>query len=321
MHQSITRPESLTRARRSGARPAQPAPCCCGGVRANLIAFLKDSGGCANLVFSFFNGSFKMTAVRNSQDRRMSIVGTPLSLISPDELLRVFERWIADPQDRYVVFRDVHGVVAARTDADLDRAHQLADIVMADGMPLVWALRASGASASRVCGPDMLLSACEYGLSRGWRHYFYGGAAGVAEKLASRLSIKYPGLNVVGIQSPPFRSLTSEEDELACEQIRAAKPHLIWVGLGTPKQEIWMTKHQGRWGSAIMLGVGAAFDVHAGVTRRAPRWLQRLGLEWAYRLFYDPKRLWRRYLLITPLFVPLAIREIIQRRISSECQS
>jgi N-acetylglucosaminyldiphosphoundecaprenol N-acetyl-beta-D-mannosaminyltransferase len=259
-----------------------------------------------------------MTDIADVRIRRVSVVGTPISLISLNRLLRLFEQWITDRHDRYVVFRDVHGVVAARSDTELDLAHKGADIVAADGMPLVWALRAMGAHASRVCGPDTLLATCEYGLPRGWKHYFYGGAPGVAEKLVEELCLKYPGLNVVGTQCPPFRPLAPEEDEQACARIREARPDLIWICLGTPKQEIWMSEHQGKCGGAIMLGVGAAFDFHAHVVRRAPRWMQRMGLEWSFRLVTDPKRLWRRYLLMAPAFVALAIREIIQRRRSSK---
>jgi N-acetylglucosaminyldiphosphoundecaprenol N-acetyl-beta-D-mannosaminyltransferase len=262
-----------------------------------------------------------MTPFWRSQIRRISIVGTPISLISPNELLLLFEQWIAARQDRYVVFRDVHGVVAARSNQDLDLAHKGADIVAADGMPLVWILRAMGASASRVCGPDTLPATCEYGLSRGWRHYFYGGAPGVAEKLVNKLSLKYPGLNVVGTQCPPYRQLAPQEDEQVCAKIREAQPDLIWVCLGTPKQEIWMSEHQGKCGGAIMLGVGAAFDFHAHLVRRAPRWMQRAGLEWAFRLLTDPKRLWRRYLVMAPAFAALATWEAIQRRFSSKYQS
>jgi N-acetylglucosaminyldiphosphoundecaprenol N-acetyl-beta-D-mannosaminyltransferase len=255
-----------------------------------------------------------MSSIRSLEPPQISIVGTPISLISPDEFLQVLKRWIADPQDRYVVFRDVHGVIAARNDADLDLAHKRADVVAADGMPVVWALRATGENVSRLCGPDTMLAACEYGLAFGWRHYFYGGAPGVAEKLVDKLRIKYPGLNVVGTQCPPFHPHSPQENNAACARIRAARPDLIWVGLGTPKQEIWMSEHQGQCGGAVMLGVGAAFDFHSGIIRRAPRWLQGIGLEWAFRLFAEPRRLWRRYLLIAPTFLPLAIREVIQRR-------
>lgn len=252
---------------------------------------------------------------------QISIVGTSISLISLDELLSLFEQWIAAHQDRYVVFRDVHGVIAARSNEDLDLAHKRADIVAPDGMPLVWALRATSARASRVCGPDTLLATCEYGLSRGWKHYFYGGAPGVAEKLAGELYLKYPGLSVVGIQCPPFRQLTPEEDEQACAKIRSTQPDLIWVCLGTPKQEIWMSEHQGKCGGAIMLGVGAAFDFHAHLVRRAPRWMQSAGLEWAFRLLTEPRRLWRRYLVMAPAFAALATWEAIQRRRSSRYPS
>jgi N-acetylglucosaminyldiphosphoundecaprenol N-acetyl-beta-D-mannosaminyltransferase len=263
-----------------------------------------------------------MVAIQNdpvpdSAFQQIPIVGTPISLISLDQLFRTFEQWIADPHDRYVVFRDVHGVMAARHDAELALAHRQADIVAADGMPLVWAVRATGATEiSRVCGPDTLTAACAYGLSRGWRHYFYGGAPGVAESLAQTLVMKYPGLKVVGTQCPPFRPLTAEEDELACIKIRAAKPDFVWVGLGTPKQEIWMCHHQGKCGGVIMLGVGAAFDFQTNLIRRAPYWMQTYGLEWAYRLFSDPRRLWKRYLVMAPVFTILAFFELIRRRLS-----
>ena len=251
----------------------------------------------------------------DGQIPQVSIVGTPISLISLDRLLRIFDEWVAKSQDRYVVFRDVHGVMAARSNPQLDLAHKKADIVAPDGMPLVWALRALGAGAvTRVCGPDVLPAACEYGLSRGWLHYFYGGAPGVAERLTGKLVKRYPGLQIAGTQCPPFRRLSSEENEIACSEIRAARPDFVWVGLGTPKQEVWMFEHRGQCGGAIMLGIGAAFDFHANLVRRAPTWMQRAGLEWAYRLLSDPKRLWKRYLVMAPIFVILAIRELIRKK-------
>jgi N-acetylglucosaminyldiphosphoundecaprenol N-acetyl-beta-D-mannosaminyltransferase len=249
-----------------------------------------------------------------AQIPRISIVGTPISLISLDQLLHTFDEWLTESQDRYVVFRDVHGVIAARSDPLLDLAHKNADIVAPDGMPLVWTLRALGAHAvTRLCGPDVLPAACEYGLSRGWRHYFYGGAPGVVERLTDVLLKKYPGLQIVGTQCPPFRRLSFQENEIACSEIRAARPDFIWVGLGTPKQEVWMFEHRGQCGGAVMLGIGAAFDFHANLIRRAPSWMQRAGLEWAYRLLREPKRLWRRYLVMAPIFVILIIRELVRK--------
>ncbi|MFT4115693.1 WecB/TagA/CpsF family glycosyltransferase [Bradyrhizobium sp.] len=242
-------------------------------------------------------------------------------MISTHELLLLFERWIVAGQQHYVVFRDVHGVVAARDNEKLDSAHKHADIIAPDGMPLVWALRAAGVPASRVCGPDTLLATCEYGLSRGWKHYFYGGEPGVADQLVEKLTLKYPSLRVAGTQCPPFRELTAQEDERICAEIRDAQPDLIWVCLGTPKQEIWMSEHQGKCGHAIMLGVGAAFNFHAHLVKRAPQWMQRMGLEWAFRLLSEPKRLWKRYLLMAPVFATLAAREVLQRRFSSSSQT
>jgi N-acetylglucosaminyldiphosphoundecaprenol N-acetyl-beta-D-mannosaminyltransferase len=246
---------------------------------------------------------------------QVNVVGTPVSLVSLEPLLRVFDEWVANPKDRYVVFRDVHGVIAARSNQKLDLSHKKADIVAPDGMPLVWTLRAGGAGIlSRLCGPDVLPAACEYGLSRSWRHYFYGGTPDVAERLISELTKNYPGIQIAGSQCPPFRPLTSDEREIACADIRAAQPDFVWVGLGTPKQEIWMSEHRGQCGGAIMLGVGAAFDIHANLVRRAPGWMQRAGLEGVYRLLSEPKRLWKRYLVMAPFFVILAMREVIRRQ-------
>jgi N-acetylglucosaminyldiphosphoundecaprenol N-acetyl-beta-D-mannosaminyltransferase len=247
--------------------------------------------------------------------RQVRILGTPISIVSVDQLLGLIGGWAAERRDRYVVFRDVHGVICARNDLQLRMSHEEADIVAPDGMPLVWAARAAGIDkVTRVCGPDLLPAACSYGLSHGWRHYFYGGAPGVAEAVAKNLTKNFLGLIIAGTQCPPFRPLTREEDELACAAIRAAHPHLVWVGLGTPKQEVWMAAHRGKCGGAILLGVGAAFDIYAGLTPRAPEWAQKCGLEWSYRLVRDPIRLWRRYLVFAPLFVLLAIREIITRQ-------
>jgi N-acetylglucosaminyldiphosphoundecaprenol N-acetyl-beta-D-mannosaminyltransferase len=250
-------------------------------------------------------------------DSYIRILGTPVSIVTIDGALRRFEQWVLDPEDRCVVLRDVHGVMLAHSDPRLDRAHQESDLIAPDGIPLVWAARLAGSRGiSRVCGPDLLPTVCEHGLTRGWRHYFYGGAPGVAEMVADQLAARFPGLKIVGTQSPPFRPLTPEEDEAACAAIRAASPDFVWVGLGTPKQEIWTVEHRGKCGGAILLSVGAAFDFHAGLVSRAPLWMQRYGLEWSYRLAQEPKRLWKRYLILAPRFAVLSLLEIIKVRIS-----
>jgi N-acetylglucosaminyldiphosphoundecaprenol N-acetyl-beta-D-mannosaminyltransferase len=248
------------------------------------------------------------------------ILGTPVSIISMDQVLKLFEvDWTVHRRDRYVVLRDVHGIMRARSDAKLQNAHASSDLTTPDGVPLVWFAKLAGISGvSRICGPDLLPAVCERGLPLGWRHYFLGGASGVAEKVIDELSERYPGISIAGFYCPPFRSLTAEEDETICAAIRGARADFVWVGLGTPKQEIWMNEHRGRCGGATLLGIGAVFDLYAGVTSRAPKWMQRHGLEWIYRLVHEPKRLWARYLVLAPKFVFLALAELAKGRIAME---
>ena len=160
----------------------------------------------------------------------------------------------------------------------------------------------------RVYGPDLMLALCERAAARGWTSFFYGGRDGVPETLATRLTARFPGLRVAGTWLPPFRPLSEAEDRDLVERIDAAAPDLLWVGLSTPKQERWMAAHAGRVQAPVLLGVGAAFDIHAGTLAQAPRWMQRHGLEWAYRLFREPRRLWRRYASMIPRFVIAILR-------------
>ena len=182
--------------------------------------------------------------------------------------------------------------------------HNRSGLTAPDGMPLVWAGRAAGARhMDRVYGPDLMLAACERAAARGYSSFFYGGRPGVAERLAARLVGAFPGLKVAGTYAPPFRELSAREDENVVQLISATQPDLVWVGLGTPKQELWMAAHAQRIDAAVLIGVGAAFDIHAGLTRQAPHWIQRSGLEWAFRLAQEPRRLWRRYLYNNPRFL------------------
>ncbi len=144
---------------------------------------------------------------------------------------------------------------------------------------------------------------CAVSVSKGYRHFLYGGAAGLPERLGDRLRQKFPGIEIVGTYSPPFRPLTPDEDEAIIERINESKADIVWIGLSTPKQEYWMAAHLGRLEAPVMVGVGAAFDFLAGLKAQAPRWIQRSGFEWLYRLVTEPRRLWRRYLKIVPLFM------------------
>ena len=213
-------------------------------------------------------------------------------------------------EGRFICFRDVHGVVRAQDSSEQMDAHQKAMMVVADGMPLVWVSRWRGALAiDRIAGMDALPEVCEAGLKQGWRHVFMGGAPGVAEKLADNLTRRYPGLIVAGTECPPFRIMAEEETDAMIARIVEMKPHCLWVGLGAPRQELWMAQHAHKMKGIVSFGVGAAFDIHAGLIRRSPRFIQRMGMEWAFRILMEPRRLWRRYFETLPRFIAGVMNE------------
>ena len=219
-----------------------------------------------------------------------------------------------DRGDRLSVhFATAHSIVESHENPDLRRALSRG-IVEPDGMPLVWLGRRSGHPVERVCGPDFMPAVMEHGVPVGRTHFFFGGAPGVPETLAERLSARYPGLKVAGTLSPPFRPLTLEEDEAIIAQINAKRPDYVWVGLGAPKQDLWVAAHRERLDAPVLLAVGAAFDFHAGIRRRAPAWMQRNGTEWLYRLASEPRRLAGRYTRVNARFVRLVIAERRRRR-------
>jgi N-acetylglucosaminyldiphosphoundecaprenol N-acetyl-beta-D-mannosaminyltransferase len=174
---------------------------------------------------------------------------------------------------------------------------------------MVWAGRRAGYHGiERVYGPDLMLAICERSVIEGWSHFFYGGKEGVPQLLEASLTTRIPGLKVVGSYSPPFRPLTDEESRDIEEMINTAAPDFVWVGLSTPKQERWMAEHIDGLSASALFGVGAAFDIHAGLLPQAPLWMQRSGLEWFYRLYREPRRLWRRYLRNNPAFLAAIVR-------------
>ena len=213
-------------------------------------------------------------------------------------------------------FATAHTLVEAHDDPHLRNA--LGDgLVQPDGMPLVWLGRARSLGVERVCGPDFMPALIEQGIRYGRTHFFYGGAPGVPEALAARLTARYPGLQVVGAVSPPFRPLTDAEADAVAAQINAAQPDYVWVGLGTPKQDLWVAAFRSRLGAPALLAVGAAFDFHAGRRRRAPRWMQRSGMEWIYRLATEPRRLAGRYTRANARFVRLLIEDRWKRAVQA----
>lgn len=235
---------------------------------------------------------------------RFDVLGVPVSALTMADALETIDGWIARRTPQYVCVTGVHGVMESQHDEELRRIHARAGMVTPDGMPLVWLARAGGRRwVERVYGPDLMLACCEASVDRGYRHFFYGGGAGVALRLAERMRGRIRGLDVVGVYSPPFRPLTEAEDDALVRQINHTRPDIVWVGLSTPKQERWMASHVGRISAPVLIGVGAAFDFHAGLKRQAPRWMQRSGLEWSFRLASEPRRLGARYLSNNPRFI------------------
>jgi N-acetylglucosaminyldiphosphoundecaprenol N-acetyl-beta-D-mannosaminyltransferase len=246
---------------------------------------------------------------------RVNILGVGVSAINVTMALETIESWIAQREPHYVCVTGVHGVIESQRDENLRQIHNAAGLVTPDGMPLVWLSRVRGfGHVSRVYGPDLLLALCERSVNAGYRHFFYGGAEGVPTQLAANLQRRFPGLRVAGTYSPPFRALTTEEDAQVMHRIREANPDVVWIGLSTPKQERWMAAHVEPLKVPVLLGVGAAFDFHAGRKRQAPRWMQRSGLEWLFRLIMEPRRLGRRYLINNPLFVTLILLQVLGLR-------
>jgi len=243
---------------------------------------------------------------------RVNILGVRVSAINMAQALSIIDGWIAHRQQHYVCVSGVHGVMESQRDEDLRRIHNDAGLVTPDGMPLVWLSRLHGhAHVERVYGPDLMLAVCEHSLSKCYNHFFYGGGEGVHERLTNNLRQRFPSLRLVGGYSPPFRALSDAEDEQIVEAINEVEPDIVWIGLSTPKQERWMVEHVGRLTAPVLIGVGAAFDFHSGLKKQAPRWMQRSGLEWLFRLATEPGRLWRRYLVNNPLFVLLVLQQAL----------
>lgn len=212
-------------------------------------------------------------------------------------------------------FCTTHTLVEASDNARLrDVLNHPEAVASPDGMPLVWVGRAMGQSVGRVCGPDLMPLLIDRSREQGARHFFYGGAPGVADALAAKLAERFPGMILAGTHSPPFRALSDEEDAAEIELINAAKPDYVWVGLGSPKQDLWIGDHRSRLDAAVLFAVGAAFDFHSGGLRRAPVWMQRSGTEWLYRLMAEPRRLLRRYTVVNSKFALLLARQILSRR-------
>jgi N-acetylglucosaminyldiphosphoundecaprenol N-acetyl-beta-D-mannosaminyltransferase len=226
---------------------------------------------------------------------KSEILNIEFDLVNYGTVLETVEKWRHDRQRHYVVLTNPHSVMMCLRDAAMRDATGAASLILPDGIGVVVAARILGYSHNgRVTGPNLMLKLCDRGRKDDCRHFFYGGAEGVADRLAGKLSSLYPGLKVVGTYSPPFRHLSVEEDNAVVERINAAAPDIVWLGLGAPKQEKWMAAHIGRLNACTMIGVGAAFDFHSGNAKWAPAWVRRMGFEWMYRFMLEPRRMWQR---------------------------
>ena len=241
-----------------------------------------------------------------------SVLGVRVNAVQIPEVIAQMEAWIAlRDRCRYVAVTGMHGITEAQHHRHFKEVLADADLVVADGMPLVWLGRRKGhAMPRRVYGPELMQEFWSRTSSRRYRHFFYGGAPGVAAELERRFTEAFPNHAVAGTFSPPFRPLTASEDREIVATINHSRPDVLWVGLGTPKQEQWMHDHRNALQVAVMVGVGAAFDFHAGAVRQAPAWMGDHGLEWLFRLVQEPRRLWRRYLIRGAEFAALVCLEL-----------
>ena len=242
---------------------------------------------------------------------RIPILGVQVSAINIGQALSQLQTWIEEKNPNYVCVTPAHSLMECVDNPALYPVFNDAGMVTPDGMAVVWLLKARGQKrVSRVYGPDLLLAACQYGLSHGWRHYFYGGASGVADDLAQTLQTRLPGLQVAGTCSPPFGRPDLTQQQTLNEQINLCHADIVWVGMSSPWQEIWMHEQRTSLEPSVLIGIGAGFDFLTGRKPQAPRWIQRSGLEWLFRLVCEPKRLWPRYKHY-PRFVWLALRDLI----------
>jgi N-acetylglucosaminyldiphosphoundecaprenol N-acetyl-beta-D-mannosaminyltransferase len=236
---------------------------------------------------------------------RVNILGVGVNAVNMQMALDEIEGWIAGRRQNFVLNVPAHCIVECLRDDNLRKIYNRAGLVNPDGMPIAWIARWMGhRHVSQVCGPDLMLTLCERSVSKGYRHFLYGGwPPQVVEQLASRLEKKFPGIQIVGKFAPPFRPLTEAEDAEITAMINRTKPDIVWVGLGAAKEEFWTVSHMGRVTAPALIGVGAAFDFHAGIKSRAPRWMSQAGLEWFFRVLTEPKRLAPRYFKDNPVFV------------------
>jgi N-acetylglucosaminyldiphosphoundecaprenol N-acetyl-beta-D-mannosaminyltransferase len=234
---------------------------------------------------------------------RANVLGVGVHAVDMAAAVTLIQDALSEGRKGYVCLTGVHGVMEAQRDPEFHRTLDRSLLIAPDGMPMVWVGRAQGFHIQRVYGPDFMREVCAQSVKQRTRHFLYGGKPGVVSKLQSNLETWYPGIRIVGTHTPPFRPLLPDEQVALEEKIAKLNPDIIWVGMSTPKQERFMEENIERLACGVMISVGAAFDVHTGNLKDAPRWMKQAGLQWLHRLFQEPSRLWKRYLINNPAFL------------------
>jgi len=248
---------------------------------------------------------------------RANVLGVGISAISMVDAIYYSDRFLQSGARGYICVTGVHGVMEAQDDEQFRRILNASFLTTPDGKPTVWVGHWQGfRNMTRVYGPDFMLGLCKLSVHRGYRHFLYGGRPGIAEELRDKLTARFPGLQIVGTYTPPFRPLTAREEIELEEQLVEAKADILWCGLSTPKQERFMARYIDRLPVRLMVGVGAAFDINSGNLKDAPQWMKDAGLQWLYRSIQEPRRLAGRYLKNNPRFIWLTLLQLtgIQRR-------
>ena len=245
------------------------------------------------------------------------VAGVAFDFVLMRQVIDAVEQWRRARTRNYIVLTNPHSVMLCRRDEQMRRATLTAGLTLPDGVGVVLAAELLGYGRQhRVTGPALMIDVCDRGRDIGLRHFFYGGGEGVADELARRLTSQFDGLIVAGTCCPPFRNLSEAEDADIVDRINASRADIVWVGLGAPKQEKWMRAHLGEIAVPAMIGVGAAFDFHSGNVKWAPKWIRKFGIEWAYRLACEPRRMWRRN-LDSPLFLMHVLMQAAGNRLRS----
>jgi N-acetylglucosaminyldiphosphoundecaprenol N-acetyl-beta-D-mannosaminyltransferase len=233
-----------------------------------------------------------------------NLLGIRVHVVNIPEVLRQIDLVIKNKEKGYITVTGVHGIMESQRNDLIRAVHNHSFLTVPDGMPLVYIGRMKGHSAiSRCYGPDLMKAVMKASVSGEYTHYFLGGNEGVANDLKKNMEKTYPGIKIVGTYTPPFRPMNKQEKNELIAILKELKPHIVWVGLSTPKQELFMREYLSLLDTNVMIGVGAAFDIHTGRLSSAPPLMQKLALEWLYRLIKEPSRLWRRYLINNPLFI------------------